>query len=119
MQGKPNLNLLKSVSKIKFATKYNPMLPKIDCITKRHISTLHSDDALHSDDTLHSHDALKISFLLFIKQIKIKKKLIARSSYPKKIKPGTGIIMSWSNCDICKIYITFDNTFVFSLYNYW
>ena len=107
MQGKPNLYLLKSVSKIKFATKYNPMLPKIDCITKRHISTLHSDDAL------------KISFVLFIKQIKTKKELIAPSSYPKKVKPGTGIIMSWSNCDICKIYITFDNTFVFSLYSYW
>ena len=45
MQGKANLKLIQ-VSKIKFATKYNPLLPKIDGIIKKHISILHSDDAL-------------------------------------------------------------------------
>ena len=34
------------VSKIKFVTKYNPMLPKIAGIMKKQISILHSDDAL-------------------------------------------------------------------------
>ena len=45
MQGKANLKLIQ-VSKIKFATKYNPFLPKIDGIIKKHISILHSDDTL-------------------------------------------------------------------------
>ena len=34
------------VIKIKSVTKYNPRLPKIDGIIKKHISILHSDDAL-------------------------------------------------------------------------
>ena len=40
---KPKTN---QVSKIKFVTKYNPMLPKKNDIIKKHISILHSDDAL-------------------------------------------------------------------------
>ena len=42
-KSKPKAN---PVSKIKFVTKYNPILPKIDGIIKKHISILHSDDAL-------------------------------------------------------------------------
>ena len=34
------------VSKIKFLTTYNPSLPKIDGIIRKHISLLHSDDSL-------------------------------------------------------------------------
>ena len=34
------------VNKIKFVTKYNLRLPKIDGIIKKHISILHNDDAL-------------------------------------------------------------------------
>ena len=42
-KSKPKTN---HVSKIKFVTKYNPKLPKIDGIIKKHISIIHSDDAL-------------------------------------------------------------------------
>ena len=35
-------------SKIKFVTKCNPRLPKIDGNIKKHISILHSDDALET-----------------------------------------------------------------------
>ena len=42
-KSKPKTN---QVSKIKFVTKYNPRLPKIDGIIKKHISILHNDDAL-------------------------------------------------------------------------
>ena len=35
-------------SKIKFVTKYNPRLAKIDDNIKKHISILHSDDALET-----------------------------------------------------------------------
>ena len=42
-KSKPKTN---QVIKIKFVTKYNPMLPKIDCIIKKHISILCNDDAL-------------------------------------------------------------------------
>ena len=41
-KSKPKTN---QVSKIKFVTKCNPMLPKIGGIIKRHISILHSDNA--------------------------------------------------------------------------
>ena len=42
-KSKPKTN---QVNKIKFVTKYNPRLPKIDGIIKKHISVLHSDYAL-------------------------------------------------------------------------
>ena len=42
-KNKPKTN---QASKIKFVTKDNPKLPKIDGIIKMHISILHSDDAL-------------------------------------------------------------------------
>ena len=54
------------VSKIKFLTKYNPMLPKTDgIIIKKHILVLHSDGTLCF---------LKIALILFIKEINIWKK---------------------------------------------
>ena len=40
-KSKPKTN---QVSKIKFVRKYNPMLPKIDGIIKKHISVLHSNN---------------------------------------------------------------------------
>ena len=42
-ESKPKTN---QVSKIKFVTQCNPILPKIDGIIKKHISILQSDDAV-------------------------------------------------------------------------
>ena len=35
------------VSKIKFSATYNPSLPKIDALIRKHLSLLHSDDSLN------------------------------------------------------------------------
>ena len=75
-KSKPKTN---QASKIKFVTKYNPKLPKIDRIIKKHISILHSDDALK---TLFPKDC----FSTIYKRNKNLKELIAPSIYPKKIK---------------------------------
>ena len=65
------------VSKIKFVTKHNPKLPKINGIIKKHISILHSDDAIK---TLFPKDC----FSTIYKRNKNLKELIAPSIYPKK-----------------------------------
>ena len=73
-KSKPKTN---QVSKIKFVTKCNPRLPKIDGIIKKHISILHSDDALK---TVFPKDC----FSTIYKRNKNLKELIAPSVYPKK-----------------------------------
>ena len=93
------------ISKIKFVTTYNPRLPKIDGIIKKHISILHSDDALK---TVFPKDC----FSTIYKRNKNLKELIAPSVYPKNINTRISSITSCNNCDICKNYMIFDNTFI-------
>ena len=83
-------------------TKYNPRLPKIDGIIKKHISILHNDDALKTVFP-------KGCFSTIYKRNKNLKELIAPSVYPKKINTR---ISSITSCDICKNYMIFDNTFI-------
>ena len=59
-------------------TKYNPRLPKINVIIKKHISILHSDDALK---TFFPADF----FSTIYKRNKNLKELIAPSVYPGKL----------------------------------
>ena len=73
-KSKPKIN---QVSKIKFVTKYSPMLPKIDRIIKKHVSIQQNDDTLK---TLFSKDC----FSTIYKRNKNLKELIAPSIYPKK-----------------------------------
>ena len=75
-KSKPKTN---QVSKTKFVTKYNPRLPKIDGIIKKHISILHNDDALK---TVFPKDC----FSTIYKRNKNLKELIVPSVYPKKNK---------------------------------
>ena len=70
------------VSKIKFVTKCNPRLPKIDGIIKKHISILQSDDALK---TVFPKDC----FITIYKRNENLKELIAPSIYPKQINTQT------------------------------
>ena len=65
------------VTKIKFVTKHNPRVPKIDGIIKKHISILYNDDALR---TVFPKDC----FSNIYKRNKNLKELIAPSVYPKK-----------------------------------
>ena len=81
------------------------MLPKINGILKKPISILPSEDALK---TLFPKDC----FSTIYKSNKNLKELIATSIYPKKINTRTSSITS---CDICKNYMTFDNTFIFNV----
>ena len=66
------------VSKIKFVTKCNPRLPKIDGIIKKNISILHNDDALKTVFP-------KVCFSTIFKRNKNLEELIAPSVYPKKV----------------------------------
>ena len=91
-KSKPKTN---QASKIKFVTKYNPRLPKIDGIIKKHISVLNSYDALK---TVFPEDC----FNTIHKRNKNFKELIAPSIYPKKINTRTSSTSSCNNCDICK-----------------
>ena len=71
-KSKPKTN---QVSKIKFVTKYNSRLPKVDGIIKKHISILHSDDVLKTDFP-------KDCFSTIYKRSKNLKELIAPSVLP-------------------------------------
>ena len=101
-KSKPKTN---QVSKINFVTKYNSRLPKVDGIIKKHISILHSDDALKTDFP-------KDCFSTIYKRNKNLKELIAPSVYPKNKNTRISSITSCNNCDICKSYMIFDNTFI-------
>ena len=101
-KSKPKTN---QVSKIKFVTKYNSRLPKVDGIIKKHISILHSDDVLKTDFP-------KDCFSTIYKRSKNLKELIAPSVYPKNKNTRISSITSCNNCDICKSYMIFDNTFI-------
>ena len=94
-------------SKIKFLTTYNPQLPKIDSIIKKYIPILHSDDNMK--------DLFPpTSICTIYKRNKNLKEIIAPSKYPRVAITKTSSITSCSNCDICKNYMVFDNTFVCS-----
>ena len=55
-----------------------------------------------------------IALILFLKKKinKNLKELIPPSIYPKKINTRSSSITSCNNCDICKNYKNFDNTFI-------
>ena len=93
------------VSKVKFITTYNPRLPKIDNIIKKHLSVLHNDENLKD---LFPSDM----FCTTYKRNKNLKEILAPSKYPKKSLHQTSNITSCNNCDICKNYMVFDNFFV-------
>ena len=71
---------------------------------QKHVSILHGDDAIK---TLFATD-----FVCTIYKRNKNLKLIAPSTYPKKINTQTSSITSCNDCDICKNYMIFDNTFV-------
>ena len=100
-RSKPKTN---QVSKIKFVTKYNPMLPKVDGIITKDISIQHSHNTLK---TLFPKDC----FSNIYKRNKSLKELIVPSIYSNKINTKTSCITSCNNCDICKNYMVFDKTF--------
>ena len=101
-QEKPKTN---QASKIKFVITCNPMLPKVDDIIKKQIPVLHSDDALK---TLFPTGC----FSPIYNRNKNLKELIAPSICNKNIYTRTSSIRDCDNCNICKNYMIFDNTFI-------
>ena len=81
------------------------MLPKIDGIIKKHISSLQSEDAL---ETVFPKDYFRAIY----KRNRNLNELIVPSVYPEKINTRISSITSCNNCDICKNYMVFDNTFI-------
>ena len=92
------------VSKIKFLTTYNPSLPKIDGIIRKHLSLLHSDDSLKQLFPANI-------FSTIFKRNKNLKEILAPSKYPDPKNSRQNCITSCYKCDICKNYMVFDRTF--------
>ena len=92
-RSKPKTN---QVSKIKFVTKYNPMLPKTDCIITKDISIQHSHNTLK---TLFPKDC----FSNIYKTNKSLKELIVPSIYSNKINTKTSCIISCITAIFAKI----------------
>ena len=91
------------VSKIKFLTTYNPSLPKIDGLIRKHCFLLHSDGSLKQ---LFSGNIFSTIF----KGNKNLKEILASSKYLNP-KNRQNSITGCSKCDICRNYMVFDRTF--------
>ena len=92
-RSKPKTN---QVSKIKFVTKYNSMLPKTDCIITKDISIQHSHNTLKN---LFPKDC----FSNIYKRNKSLKELIVPSIYSNKINTKTSCIISCITAIFAKI----------------
>ena len=83
------------LSKIKFLTTYNPSLPKIDGIFRKHLSLLYSDDSLKQLFPANI-------FSTIFKRNKNLKELLAPSKYPNAKNIRQNFITNCNKCDICK-----------------
>ena len=92
------------VSKIKFLATYNPSLPKLDRIIRKHHPLLHSDDSLKKLFPANI-------FITIFKRNKSLKEILAPSKYPNPKSSRQNSITSCNKCDICKNYMVFDRTF--------
>ena len=84
------------VSKIKFLTTYNPSLPKIDGIIRKHLSLLHSDDSLKQLFPANI-------FSTIFKRNKNLKEILALSKYPNPKNCRQNCIIAVANVTFAKI----------------
>ena len=92
------------VHKIKFLTTYNPSLPKIDGIIRKHLPLLRSDDSLKK---LFPANIFRTIF----KRNENLKEILAPSKHPNPKNSRRNSITSCNKWDICKNYMVFDRTF--------
>ena len=83
---------------------FNPALPSIEGLIRKHIHYLHS------------HEIFKKAFpnnqfLVIYKRNKNLKEMVAPSFYHKSSIKGDSTIVSLEKCDICKIFLIGDNKF--------
>ena len=94
----------KEVSKGKFISTFNPALPSIEGLIKKHIHYLHSDEVLKN---VFPNE----NFSVIYKRNKNVKEIVAPSLYPKPSIKSNRTIVSCNKCDICKNFLITDSKF--------
>ena len=94
----------KEVNKVKFITIFNPALPSIKSLIRKHIHYLHSDEVLKKAFTNNK-------FSVISKRNKHLKEMAAPSLYPKPSIKSNHSIVSCNKCDICKNVSITDSKF--------
>ena len=81
------------MSKVKFITFSNLVLPSIEGLTRKHIHPLHSDEVLKKIFPNNT-------FSVIYKRNKNLKEIVSPSLYQKPSIKGNGTIVSCNKCDI-------------------
>ena len=92
------------VSKVKFITTFNPDLPSIEGLIKKHIRYLYSDEVLKKVFP-------NKKFSVIYKRNKNLKEMVAPSLYPKPSIKSNRTIVSCNKSDICKNFLITDSKF--------
>ena len=92
------------MSKVKFITTFDPSLPSIEGLIRKHIHYLHSDEVLKKV-------FLNNKFFVIYKRNKNLKEIVAPSLYPKPSIKSTRTIVSCKKCDICKNFLITERKF--------
>ena len=100
---KPN-----QVRKINIFTSYDPSLPCMKTLIKKHLPLLHSDDNLK---TLFPTETFNIVY----RRNKNIKELLTPSLFPTPRRKKYSCVTKCNTCDICKNYMIFSSTFVLYL----
>ena len=94
----------KEVSKVKFITTFNPAIPSIEGLIRKHIHYLHADEVLKKAFPSNK-------FSVIYKRNKNLKEMVAPSLYPKPSIKSNHTIVSCNKCDICKNFLITDSKF--------
>ena len=93
------------VSKIKFITTYNPRLPDINSLLKKHLPILHSDDSMKEVFPTNSITTI-------YKRNNNLREILSPSLYPViKRDSSSSSVTSCGKCDICKNFLVISNKF--------
>ena len=97
--------------RILFATTYNPMLPNMRSLIKKHLPVLHSDSGLKN---IFPENSICTVF----KRNRNLKEILSPSLYTRnKNEKKSYVIKNFGKCDICKHYLISDNTFTCKVTN--
>ena len=88
----------KERSKVKFITTFNPALPSIEGLIRKHIRYLQSDEVLKKASPNNK-------FSVIYKRNKNLKAMVAPSLYTKRSIKSNRTIVSCNKCDICKNFL--------------
>ena len=100
---KPN-----QVRKTNYFTGYNPSLPCMNSLIKKHLPLLYSNDNLKILFSTETFNAV-------YRRNKNLKKLLTPFLFPTPRKGKYSCVTSSNTCNICKNYIVFSSTFVYTV----